>query len=222
MTKGRIWTRNMMPSSATGKNCTLFSGDAHCLEELMPFCWNVFQSGRFALDFGGLHEENARRKHQTPGHWSGSWIQIVSTSTRFHGRISNYSLYPPWDRKEQKGYFHTVQVQIWVWVCCIDFDIVQKLLERSVFSVSRNFLKSKWGMEEFTLAYAEALKHTKINFIIIILKENIDLTGLRKDMKMFLKTHNYIDATKNIEQVPERLRWERNHSSMLRCLNNLA
>ncbi len=61
-------------------------------------------------------------------------------------------------------------------------------------------------MEEFTLAYAEAMKHTKTRFIIIILKENLEMEGLRKDLKMFLTTRNYIDATKRPEQVPHRLR----------------
>ncbi len=61
-------------------------------------------------------------------------------------------------------------------------------------------------MEEFTLAYAEALKHTQTNFIIIVLKEKLDMKGLRKDLKMFLTTHNYIDAIRNIEQVPDRVR----------------
>lgn len=70
----------------------------------------------------------------------------------------------------------------------------------------RAFLQSKWGMDEFTLAYAEALKRRKPNFIVIILKEMLDIDGLRKDLKMFLKTHNYIDGTKNLAQVPERLR----------------
>ncbi len=70
----------------------------------------------------------------------------------------------------------------------------------------RNFLNSKWGMEEFTLAYTEAIKHTKTNFIIIVLKEKLDMKGLRKDIKMFLTTHNYIDATRKTHQVPDRLR----------------
>ncbi len=61
-------------------------------------------------------------------------------------------------------------------------------------------------MEEFTLAYAEALKNTKTNFIIVILKEKLDMNTLRKDIKMFLTTHNYIDATGRVEQVPDRLR----------------
>ncbi len=61
-------------------------------------------------------------------------------------------------------------------------------------------------MQEFELAYAEAMKHTKTNFIIIILKEDLDRTGLREDLRLLLTTHNYIDATKKPEQVPERHR----------------
>ncbi len=61
-------------------------------------------------------------------------------------------------------------------------------------------------MLEFSLAYSEAMKHTKTKYIIVILKEKLEMKTLRKDMKMFLTTHNYIDATKKLEQVPERLR----------------
>lgn len=44
------------------------------------------------------------------------------------------------------------------------------------------------------------------NFIIIILKEQLDMSGLRKEVKPYLRTHTYIDATKHVTQVPERLR----------------
>ncbi len=91
---------------------------------------------------------------------------------------------------------------------CFSLEFSQIFLLWKNFSfTSRNFVKSKWGMEEFTLAHAEAIKHTKTNFIIIILKEKLEMAGLRKDLKMFLTIHNYIDATRKVEQVPERLRF---------------
>ena len=62
-------------------------------------------------------------------------------------------------------------------------------------------------MQEFTLAHQEAIKYTKTNFIIIVLKEHLEMTGLRKNLRRFLTTHNYIDATRKLEQVPERLRY---------------
>ncbi len=108
------------------------------------------------------------------------------------------------------------------------FCLSWKALNVVFVVLCRNFLHSKWGMEEFTLAYHKAVKETKTNFVIVILKENLEMTGLRKDIKMFLTTHNYIDATKKPEQVPERLRYnpihtERSICSQFRCWGyNLA
>ncbi len=69
----------------------------------------------------------------------------------------------------------------------------------------RNFLQSKWGMEEFMIADHEAISGRK-NFIIIILKEKLVMKGLRREVKTYLQTHTYIDGTKHLEQIPQRLR----------------
>lgn len=73
------------------------------------------------------------------------------------------------------------------------------------FPEFRNFLKSKWGMEEFIIADHEAVNGRK-NFIIIILKDKLEMKGLRREVKTYLRTHTYIDGTKNPNQVPQRLR----------------
>ncbi len=70
----------------------------------------------------------------------------------------------------------------------------------------RNFLKSKWGMEEFIIADHEAVNGRK-NFIIIILKEKLEMKGLWKEVKLYLETHTYIDGTKRDTEIPDRLRW---------------
>ena len=70
---------------------------------------------------------------------------------------------------------------------------------------SRNFLKSKWGMEEFMIADAEAVNGRK-NYIIIILKDELNDKELTKELKTHLRTYTYIDGTKNTEQIPKRLR----------------
>ena len=53
-------------------------------------------------------------------------------------------------------------------------------------------------MEEFQLAHAQMMKGQK-HFLIPILKENLDIDSLPddlRDLKMYLRTHTYIDATK--------------------------
>ena len=69
----------------------------------------------------------------------------------------------------------------------------------------RNFLKSKWGMEEFRIADAEAV-NGRTNFIIIVLKEELRKKELTKELETYIKTYTYIDATKSKAQVPKRLR----------------
>ena len=64
----------------------------------------------------------------------------------------------------------------------------------------RNFLKSKWGMEEFMIADNEAVNGRK-NFIIIVLKEKIPKKDLTKELRTYLRTHTYIDGTKNTDHI---------------------
>ena len=53
-------------------------------------------------------------------------------------------------------------------------------------------------MEEFKLAHVQMVKGQK-NFLIPILKEQLEIDSLPddlRDLKMYLRTHTYIDATK--------------------------
>ena len=71
---------------------------------------------------------------------------------------------------------------------------------------SRNFLKSKWGMEEFMIADAEAVNGRK-NFIVLVLKERLQMKELTKELRTYMKTYTYIDATRNIDKLMKRLRY---------------
>ena len=73
------------------------------------------------------------------------------------------------------------------------------------FYIDSNFLKSKWGMEEFMIADAEAVDGRK-NFIILILKEKLGRKELTKELKTYMRMYTYIDATKNVDQAAKRLR----------------
>ena len=56
------------------------------------------------------------------------------------------------------------------------------------------------------MADAEAVGGRK-NFIIIILKDKLTKDELTKELKTYLNTYTYIDATRNTDQVPKRLRY---------------
>ena len=55
------------------------------------------------------------------------------------------------------------------------------------------------------IADAEAVCGRK-NFIIIILIENIPTNKLPRELRTYLRTYTYIDATKNIDKLMKRLR----------------
>ena len=64
-------------------------------------------------------------------------------------------------------------------------------------------------MEEFMIADAEAVNGRK-NFIIIVLKEKLKIKDLRRELRTYMRTYTYIDATKNTDKLIKRLRFETN------------
>ena len=60
-------------------------------------------------------------------------------------------------------------------------------------------------MEEFIIADAEAMNGRK-NFIIIVLKDKLEVNNLQPELKNYLKMHTYIDATSSTSQVAKRVR----------------
>ncbi len=55
------------------------------------------------------------------------------------------------------------------------------------------------------IADHEAVNGRK-NFIIIILKDKLNMNGLRREVKTYLQMHTYIDGTNNTDTIPARLR----------------
>ena len=55
------------------------------------------------------------------------------------------------------------------------------------------------------IADAEAVDGRE-NFIIIVLKEKLQMKELTKELKTYMKTYTYIDATKNTDKLIKRLR----------------
>lgn len=84
-------------------------------------------------------------------------------------------------------------------------DVIQLAVFLHNTSPCRNFLKSKWGMEEFMMADTEVV-HGRTNLIILVLKDKIRTRELDKEMKKYVHTFTFIDATKNLNRVQKRLR----------------
>ena len=70
----------------------------------------------------------------------------------------------------------------------------------------RSFLKSKWGMEEFMIADAEAVSGRK-DFIILVVKDKLKWNELTRELKTYVGTYTYINATKNMEKLIKRIRY---------------
>ena len=56
------------------------------------------------------------------------------------------------------------------------------------------------------IADAEAV-HGRKNFIIIVLKDKLKIKDLPRELKTYMRTYTYIDATKNTDKLVERLRY---------------
>ena len=71
--------------------------------------------------------------------------------------------------------------------------------------IFRKFLKSKWGMEEFMIADAEAVGGRN-NFIILILKDKLQPKDLTPELRTYIRTYTYIKATKNTNKLMKKIR----------------
>ena len=68
--------------------------------------------------------------------------------------------------------------------------------------VSRNFVQSEWCCYEFKAAHYEAIKERKGNILLVLLEE-LDEKQLDADIKMYIKTHTYLETRH--PQFTERL-----------------
>ena len=55
------------------------------------------------------------------------------------------------------------------------------------------------------IADAEAVNGRK-NFIIIVLKDNLQIKDLPRELRTYMRTYTYIDATRNTDKLIKRLR----------------
>ena len=55
------------------------------------------------------------------------------------------------------------------------------------------------------IADAEAVNGRK-NFIVIVLKDNLQIKDLPRELRTYMRTYTYIDATRNTDKLIKRLR----------------
>ncbi len=64
-------------------------------------------------------------------------------------------------------------------------------------------------MQEFQTAYNEMVEGRK-KFLIPVLIEKLDIDSLPRELQMYLRTHTYIDATdetNDLERLQKRIRF---------------
>lgn len=60
--------------------------------------------------------------------------------------------------------------------------------------LSRNFLKSEWCLLEFRAAHRKVLED-RMNYLIIILFDGINMDELDDEMKLYMRTNTYLSVS---------------------------
>ncbi|XP_028414781.1 protein toll-like [Dendronephthya gigantea] len=71
-------------------------------------------------------------------------------------------------------------------------DCVKKS-RRMIMVLSRNFIQSEWCMLEFRAAHRRVLKG-RVNYLIVVLFDDVDVDSLDDELKLYLKTNTYLSV----------------------------
>lgn len=73
------------------------------------------------------------------------------------------------------------------------FDSV-KTSRRMIMVLSNSFLQSEWCMLEFRAAHRKVLKD-RMNYLIIVLFDDVDIKSLDDELKLYLRTNTYLSVS---------------------------
>ena len=66
--------------------------------------------------------------------------------------------------------------------------------KRMLMVLSQNFIKSEWCLLEFRAAHQKVLED-RMNYLIIILFDDVDMAELDDEMKLYMRTNTYLSVT---------------------------
>ena len=66
--------------------------------------------------------------------------------------------------------------------------------KRMIMVLSNNFLKSEWCLLEFRAAHRKVLEE-RMNYLIIILFDDVNMDELDEEMKLYMRTNTYLSVT---------------------------
>ena len=83
--------------------------------------------------------------------------------------------------------------------------------KRMLMVLSRNFLKSEWCLLEFRAAHRKVLED-RMNYLIIILFDDVNMEELDDEMKLYMRTNTYLSFS-------NKWFWEKLYYAMPQCTN---
>ena len=83
--------------------------------------------------------------------------------------------------------------------------------KRMLMVLSRNFLKSEWCLLEFRAAHRKVLED-RMNYLIIILFDDVNMDELDDEMKLYMRTNTYLSFS-------NKWFWEKLYYAMPQCTN---
>lgn len=98
---------------------------------------------------------------------------------------------------EKADYKTCVHMRDWVigeWIPK-QISVSINISRRTLVVLSRNFVKSVWGMLEFRMAHASMLNEGRARLIVVVLDDIMKADDLDPELKTYLRTNTYLEKS---------------------------
>ncbi|XP_026317442.1 toll-like receptor 2 [Hyposmocoma kahamanoa] len=98
---------------------------------------------------------------------------------------------------EKEDYKTCVHMRDWVigeWIPK-QISVSIEISRRTLIVLSRNFVKSVWGMLEFRMAHASMLNEGRARLIVVVLDDVMEADDLDPELKTYLRTNTYLEKS---------------------------
>lgn len=98
---------------------------------------------------------------------------------------------------EKEHYKTCVHMRDWIigeWIPK-QISVSIEISRRTLIVLSRNFVKSVWGMLEFRMAHASMLNEGRARLIVVVLDDIVKEEFLDPELKNYLRTNTYLETS---------------------------
>lgn len=98
---------------------------------------------------------------------------------------------------EKERYKTCVHMRDWIigeWIPK-QISVSIEISRRTLIVLSRNFVKSVWGMLEFRMAHASMLNEGRARLIVVVLDDIVKEEYLDPELKNYLRTNTYLETS---------------------------